>query len=276
MSPSITLHPPFRFGVIEQDLFRGAYPKSRNCRFLTRLFLKTIISLTPEPPNPQLVDFCVLQKINLIHIRVDKPKDSIPLTYGKVTQCLGVMINPINLPLFIHCLDGAVNTGVVTMCLRKLQMWAVPSAMVEYTRFIRDGVIGSEEAEFVEKFQTELDIPRILPKWLWGGQATFRKHPTLKIRLPSYPTSSSAAGGSGGIDGDGNGSIGGTGGSVGLRVLSEKEEYRKRVNADLLGEDVGLGVPGISEGDGNGIEEIEDEADLSMTLQALALEGLKD
>ncbi len=43
-------------------------------------------------------------------------------------------IEPSNLPLFIHCLDGANVTGVVVMCLRKLQNWNLSATFTEFTR----------------------------------------------------------------------------------------------------------------------------------------------
>jgi hypothetical protein len=37
----------------------------------------------------------------------------------------------------MHCLDGATATGTLIMCLRKLQRWALPPIVAEYTRFDR-------------------------------------------------------------------------------------------------------------------------------------------
>ncbi|KAJ3090079.1 hypothetical protein HK102_004728 [Quaeritorhiza haematococci] len=181
------LYPPFRYAMVQEDLFRGAYPKERNYRFLRRLHLRSILSLTPNPPNPSLLAFCSSHGIQSIHIRVDKPKDNVPLTFAKVASILPVLINTDNLPMYVHCMDGTVVTGMVICCLRKLQCWSSASAMIEYARALRDGVIGSEESEFVEKFQAEIEVPPAIPPWLWGGQITFKKHPTLKLRLPPQP-----------------------------------------------------------------------------------------
>lgn len=50
-------------------------------------------------------------------------------------------------------------------------------------RYLRGGVISSEESEFVEKFSAEIEIPCTIPTWLWGGHVTFNKHPTLKLKF---------------------------------------------------------------------------------------------
>ena len=62
---------PLRFNTIENNLYRGGYPTLRNFRFLKRLELKTIISLTPEIPTNDLNQFCQQYGVNNIHIPVN-------------------------------------------------------------------------------------------------------------------------------------------------------------------------------------------------------------
>lgn len=111
-----------------------------------------MISLIPDTPPESLYLFCEANRIELIHIPVAKPKDNLTLTSSRVMQCLSLLINCDKLPIYVHCLDGTVVTGIVIVCLRKLQTWVLPIATMEYLRFIRDGLIGSEEQEFVESF----------------------------------------------------------------------------------------------------------------------------
>ncbi|TPX51827.1 hypothetical protein SeMB42_g00502 [Synchytrium endobioticum] len=252
------LYPPFRFQAVEADLFRGGLPKPRNYRFLLRLNARTIVSLTPQPPPSSMHQFALRNNIQLVHIKVDKPKGSVPLTYAKVGTLLNTVIDPNNLPLFIHCLDGVIVTGVVIMCLRKLQCWSIPSATIEYTRFIREGVIGSDEAEFVDKFQYDFEIGRSLPKWLWNGHPTFRKHPSLRVRLPPPIISSNEESG--------------TSTSTGIAKTGTGDDMRKRVNAELSMEKPI--IAGTNDGRVRGRNTLPDdeEGDMSRTLQALALE----
>ncbi|CAG8435566.1 2249_t:CDS:2 [Scutellospora calospora] len=231
------LIPPFRYAIVEDEVYRGAYPKNRNHRFLKRLKLKTMLSLIPDQPVLELLEFCQAQNIRNIHLQVSKVKDNVPLSYSKAIQAVQIIIDPSNLPIFIHCLDGANVTGLVVACLRKLQMWSIPSCMGEFLRYLRGGVISSEESEFIEKFSGEIEIPRTIPQWLWGGHVTSNKHPRLKLKFldPGVIEQSEQ--------------IKKSGTSI---EMDNKEDYRKRVN----------GKYGPSE--------------VSMTLQALALEGLDD
>ncbi|ORY93095.1 protein-tyrosine phosphatase [Syncephalastrum racemosum] len=131
------LIPPFRYATVEEGLFRGGYPKSRNLRFMKRLRLKTVLSLIPDALIPEAQSFCQHHHINMLHIKVDKMKeDNIPLSYNKTLMALQIIIDPANHPLYIHCLDGADVTGLVIACLRKLQMWSTSSAMSEFSRYI--------------------------------------------------------------------------------------------------------------------------------------------
>ena len=52
------LVPPLRFSQVEEGVYRGAYPSLVNQRFLTRLGLRTIVSLLPEPPTADLLQWC--------------------------------------------------------------------------------------------------------------------------------------------------------------------------------------------------------------------------
>ncbi|KAI9358294.1 protein-tyrosine phosphatase, partial [Zopfochytrium polystomum] len=155
------LFPPFRFSAVQEDLFRGSYPKPRNHRFLRRLRLRTILSLTPDPATPELRSLAEASGITLVHIRVDKPKeDSIPLSFSRCSAILQVLTDASRLPLYVHCLDGCLVTGLVILALRKLQLWTISSAITEYTRFLggEELVAGKEVWEFIERFSGEVEL----------------------------------------------------------------------------------------------------------------------
>ena len=69
-SNNIAIIPPLRFGRVNPSLLRGAYPTLRNFTYLRRLKLRTIVSLTPEPPTEDLIDFAKLEGISIHHIQV--------------------------------------------------------------------------------------------------------------------------------------------------------------------------------------------------------------
>ena len=64
---------------------------------------------------------------------------------------LSVFIDLRNLPVLLHCYDGKRATGVVVMCLRKLQNWNLSIAISEFVRYTR-GEAG-RAPEFAESFR---------------------------------------------------------------------------------------------------------------------------
>ncbi|KAI8986446.1 tyrosine phosphatase family-domain-containing protein [Pilobolus umbonatus] len=179
------LIPPFRFTIVEENVFRGGYPKPRNMRFLKRLKLKTILSLIPDKLMHEMQEFSEKNHIHLLHLKVDKMKeDNIPLTYNQTILALQILMDPSNHPIYIHCLDGADVTGLVIACLRKIQMWSASSAMIEFSRHLHTNVVSGDEFEFIENFKNfEIKIPMTIPPWLWGGKVTFRKHSSLRLKF---------------------------------------------------------------------------------------------
>ena len=181
ITPSLLI-PPFRFESVEEGIYRSAYPTQRNFRFLRRLHLKTIVSLVPAPDEPcaELRAFCASNGIRLLAYDVARFKDHVPLTAVQVARMLEVLIDRRNSPLLVHCLNGMQVTGVVVMCLRKLQNWTVSSIFTEYSRFVS----LARESEFVENFAARITIPppSLRVPWLFHGQSVTR-HPTLRLRF---------------------------------------------------------------------------------------------
>ena len=59
------------------------------------------------------------------------------LTHETAAELLHLIVTPERQPVYVHCLDGVTATGTLVMCLRKLQRWALPPIVAEYTRFDR-------------------------------------------------------------------------------------------------------------------------------------------
>lgn len=131
------LIPPFRFSNVQQGLYRGSYPTLKNFRFLKRLDLKTVISVIPEPPTSDLAEFCAAEKIVNYHFYAEKfTSDNVTVSPATVSQILQIVIKQENLPVYIHCLDGANVTGIIIMVLRKLQNWTKVSTVSEFCRLV--------------------------------------------------------------------------------------------------------------------------------------------
>lgn len=136
-------------------------------------------------------------------------QDEVTLTNDKVIAILEIIINPENLPLFLHCVDGSHVSGLVVcvvpllicslsaasqsclkklercysllhsshmyvgqvMCFRKLQSWTLSTSTAEFCKFQREGKISREESQFVEDFHGEIEVPPVIPSWLWQASS---------------------------------------------------------------------------------------------------------
>lgn len=187
------LIPPFRFAAVEHGVLRGAHPTLKNYRFLRRLRLRTVVSLNAEPaPAEDLVGFCAAEGVDLLVRRAAKYDDGEVLSMAEplVAEVLAVLLDPARHPVFIHCRDGGHNTGLVIMCLRRLQHWTNEAIHGEHRRYTKGGEIHYQEEQFVEAFSGPVTIPHPIPPWLWGG-SRIRSHPSVKIHyvpLPSRPS----------------------------------------------------------------------------------------
>lgn len=232
MLPLPPLVPPLRFSMVEEGLYRGAYPSLINLRFLTRLRLRTVVSLLPEPPSADLERWCAEQGVALHHEMVPLFREEVALSPEKVAGVLALLISPDHSPVYLHCLDGVCVTGTVLLCLRKLQRWTYDAAAAEYSRFARNGLDvphlpPAHVARFVNAWRPGLEfgrvMPQALPSWLassLGLSSSLHTHPVSQERdvslIPafvtvpgSYSLERSWAGGVAGGEGRGAGALGG-------------------------------------------------------------------
>lgn len=193
----INYTPPLRFSIVNTDVYRGAYPILRNFRFLRKLRIRTIISIIPELPNADLVAFAGLENIDIQHVQALRLAPLNTQLQTKLAKILSVLVDSMNHPVYIHCLDGRRLTGLLVLLLRRLQCWSPQFSFTEFWRYqdsrgvtISDLERSSRDIEkFLLDFNEEIVIPETIPSWLWGGdRATVV--PGLKLKyVPSIESS---------------------------------------------------------------------------------------
>ena len=131
MSNYAQFTPPFRYGVVNHHLHRGAYPILRNLSFLVTIKLRTIVSLVPEPPTADLLLFASMFNIEVIHIPVLRTASLASLVPG-LGKAINVIVDSSFHPVYIHCLDGRRITGE-----RGVQFTPISFALTRPTRSAR-------------------------------------------------------------------------------------------------------------------------------------------
>lgn len=182
--------PPFSFGYVEKDVFRGAYPVSLNFKFLEGLHLKTMISLVPNELDDELREFCKSHGIVNHLYQVPPYTGQIVITATTIVEILCLMCKSDSLPLYIHSVDGEHINGLVIMCLRKLQMWSTQAIFSDFNQYVPDSFESCEEA-FVHKFTATFELPPPRPAWL-SHVSGKHSHPALRVYLPDEPESDSS------------------------------------------------------------------------------------
>ena len=184
------LIPPFRFGYVEKDVFRGGYPVALNFDFLKTLHLKTIVSIIPNPVDDDLKKFCEEEHITSHYYQIPEYAGQIVITASQITEIMTLMCNTNNLPLYIHSVGGGHTSGLVVLCLRRLQMWSTHAMVSEFNQYVMDGIESCEE-EFISNFKATIELPLPRPRWLTqlSGQKT---HPTMRVILPDETSGSNS------------------------------------------------------------------------------------
>jgi tyrosine-protein phosphatase OCA6 len=152
----------------DETVYRGAYPSVRNLLFLKTLQLRTVISLVKGGVAGVTVDlreFCAHEHI--CHVVVDLDGNKLP-SLRALARLLSLLVDKRRLPVYMHCAEGGVSTGVLVMCLRVVQQWSIESALAEYSRYVKEP--GSSECALLSSFSpefVELPEPRsFAPSWL--------------------------------------------------------------------------------------------------------------
>lgn len=186
--------PPLRFGCVQEDLYRGGYPRRVNFAFLASLNIKTIVSLTPDPidstTDENLYKFAQDQGIRLVYIECAQSgkgkKRGVPMGYTAVVQALDLMIHAKNSPTYIHCLNGGQVTSLIVACLRKVQFWSSIAIFNEFINFTTS--ITVNDRSFVEGFEGVVEVDdNDKVTWLWMGlsKGIISSHPSITFREKS-------------------------------------------------------------------------------------------
>jgi hypothetical protein len=168
------LLPPPRFAQVNDIIFRSGYPTLRHFRFLLRLRLNMIVSLVPEFPTKDLVEFCSHQNIELLHFECAKRALLSKETVVKVLSLLSTYSQG-SMPgtarrVLVHCLDGGNVVGYVCMALRRFVFrWSLQACIDEFCLFAPEFEIEHEEEDWIAElapkdFESVLRQPSLQTK----------------------------------------------------------------------------------------------------------------
>jgi protein tyrosine phosphatase (PTP) superfamily phosphohydrolase (DUF442 family) len=117
------------FGQVSPTYYRGAQPDRRDYASLATLGIRTVINLTSDdalPEEPGLVEQAGMKYVSLPMTTRTAP------TAEQIARFLGIVNDPENQPVYVHCVGGKHRTGVMTAVYRITQhSWTADQAFAE-------------------------------------------------------------------------------------------------------------------------------------------------
>ena len=129
-APSVQID---NFGRISDTYYRGAQPESDDWDDLAALGVKTVINLTsfdalPEEPG-------LVQAAGMKYVAMPMTTRVVP-TQEQLETFLRIVNDPVNQPVYVHCVGGKHRTGVMTAVYRMTQHgWGSEQAFKEMKRY---------------------------------------------------------------------------------------------------------------------------------------------
>lgn len=143
--------------VVDNTMYRSAFPQARNIEFMETLKLKSILTLVTKTESCKHYDQFVWQHgINRKILDVEPNKEGkVKTNFDTLCDAVLFALNPMHHPVYIHCNQGRHRTGCVVACIRKIQQWPMDEILLEYRTYAdpkpRDGDI-----ELIKSFDPEL------------------------------------------------------------------------------------------------------------------------
>jgi protein tyrosine phosphatase (PTP) superfamily phosphohydrolase (DUF442 family) len=139
---------PGNMGEVVPGLYRGAQPGPEGFAYLSKIGVKTVISLCDETRYD--AKWAPAAGLRTIAIPIDgfaAPSDSQTRAFLKVAT------NPANGPVFFHCVHGADRTGTMAACYRiAVQGWSADQAIGELSKYGFNTSAELDKLQYIKDF----------------------------------------------------------------------------------------------------------------------------
>jgi protein tyrosine/serine phosphatase len=154
VAPSVVFPELPNFHQVDANLYRGGQPAGGGVSRLKALGIRTIVNLRYEPDLVKAEEAEAkaegITYYNIPMRGLNRPTDA------QVTRILGLIDDPANRPVFVHCKAGSDRTGAIVACYRIARAeWTAEKAIREAFDY---GMMRIEYAKraFVRSFYAKL------------------------------------------------------------------------------------------------------------------------
>lgn len=137
-------------GRVSQGIYRGAQPLPDGYATLKKIGIRTVINLRTTSSEKNAVEAAGMESVE---IPMSVLRDVNPETVDRI---IGIMKNPANQPVYLHCRQGQDRTGIVVAAYRmKVDGWSFADAEAEMQSFGFND-IWLELKEFIRDYAKSL------------------------------------------------------------------------------------------------------------------------
>jgi len=121
------------FGRINDKYFRGAQPEGRDYADLAASGIKAVVNLTSD--DAQTNESAMARRAGMKYFQIPMTTHQ-PPTAAQLIQFLSIVNDPVNQPVYVHCVGGRHRTGVMTAVYRMAQdRWSPAQAFNEMKKY---------------------------------------------------------------------------------------------------------------------------------------------
>jgi len=121
------------FGRVNANYYRGGQPDGRDYTDLAALGVKTVINLTSD--DAQTNEKGLTEHAGMRYFQIPMTTHQAP-TAAQLTEFLKLVNDPVNQPVYVHCVGGRHRTGVMTAAYRMTQDgWGADQAFKEMKQY---------------------------------------------------------------------------------------------------------------------------------------------
>jgi protein tyrosine/serine phosphatase len=142
------------FGRVNDNYYRGAQPEGRDYADLAAIGVKTVVNLTSDDADP--AERAMAERARMHYFEIPMTTHQ-PPTDAQQAQFLRIVNDPVNQPVYVHCVGGRHRTGVMTAVYRMSEDgWTSDQAFKEMKQFkFGADFLHSEFKDFVYDYQPQ-------------------------------------------------------------------------------------------------------------------------